>query len=264
MAVMIHQTSNSRGNYNFNACYYENLNLYYHFHSNYEIIYVVSGQVQAVIDNREETLPEGSFALILPNQLHSLTTMGDSAMWIWVFSEEYVYHFASRTKNLEGKISGFFCDPLVRRMAERYLIEEATEDIDMRKACFYAICSEFGRCVELRPKTKGNETLYQQIVDYVSNRFREPVSMKGMAEEMGYDYHYISRVFHNLFHMNFRSFVNQYRINYARELLIQGELNIIDIAYESGFQSVRSFNDVYKKLTGSVPSCVSGHISTLK
>jgi AraC-like DNA-binding protein len=75
-----------------------------------------------------------------------------------------------------------------------------------------------------------------------------------MAEEMGYDHHYLSRAFHEMFHMNFRDFVNQYRINYANELLMQGGRSITEVAFESGFQSVRSFNDVYKKMTGSVPS----------
>ena len=63
--------------------------MYYHFHGNYEVVYVVSGKADVMVDNRMEELTEGSFALILPNQLHSFNASEGSELWICVFSEEY-------------------------------------------------------------------------------------------------------------------------------------------------------------------------------
>ncbi len=254
MAMLVHQPTNSVGNYNFNAYFYTNYRMYYHFHGNYEIVYMISGKAHMIIDSRKEELMEGSFALILPNQLHSFHASEGSEMWICVFSEEYVYRFDSQIRNQVGAQSGFFCAEPVKELVLEYLISGKSEDIDMRKACFYALCSEYKRQVTLEPRNRGDNTVSLRMVDYVSGRFREPITLKGMAEEMGYDHHYLSRAFHEMFHMNFRDFVNQYRINYANELLMQGGRSITEIAYESGFQSVRSFNDVYKKMTGIVPS----------
>ena len=254
MAMLVHQPTNSVGNYNYNAYFYQNYRMYYHFHGNYEVVYMVSGKADIMVDNRTEELTEGSFALILPNQLHSFSNSEGSEMWICVFSEEYVFRFDSQIRNMEGSKSGFFCAEPVKAFVLEYLINGKSEDIDMRKACFYALCSEYKRQVELKARNRGDNTVCLRMVDYVAGKFREPITLKGMAEEMGYDHHYLSRAFHEMFHMNFRDFVNQYRINYANELLMQGGRSITEVAFESGFQSVRSFNDVYKKMTGSVPS----------
>ena len=66
-----------------------------------------------------------------------------------------------------------------------YLINGMTADIDMRKACFYALCSEYKRQVELKPSFRGDNTVCLRMVDYVAGHFREPITLKGMAEELG-------------------------------------------------------------------------------
>ena len=71
---------------------------------------------------------------------------------------------------------------------------------------------------------------------------------------MGYEEHYLSRCFHNCFAMNFKQFVNEYRIQFARRLLEQQPpLPITEIAYMSGFGSVRNFNRVYRAIVGTEP-----------
>jgi uncharacterized RmlC-like cupin family protein len=60
MAMLVHQPTNSVGNYNFNAFFYKNYRMYYHFHGNYEVVYMVSGKADVMVDNRTEELTEGS------------------------------------------------------------------------------------------------------------------------------------------------------------------------------------------------------------
>ena len=91
MAMLVHQPTNSVGNYNYNAYFYKGYKMYYHFHSNYEVVYMVSGKAEVMIDNRTEELEKGAFALILPNQLHSFQAEEGAEMWVCVFSEEYVF-----------------------------------------------------------------------------------------------------------------------------------------------------------------------------
>ena len=54
--------------------------------------------------------------------------------------------------------------------------------------------------------------------------------------------------------MSFNDYVNTYRFNTASEMLITTDASITEIAYESGFQSIRSFNNTFKKLSGLSPS----------
>ncbi len=49
------------------------------------------------------------------------------------------------------------------------------------------------------------------------------------------------------------TYVRFLRINYAKELLIGTDMNIVDISLESGFDCLRSFNRVFKEETGMTP-----------
>ena len=54
--------------------------------------------------------------------------------------------------------------------------------------------------------------------------------------------------------MTFNELLNMYRIETAIQLLDESDKKIVDVAYESGFQSVRTFNDCFKKHLGISPS----------
>ena len=56
--------------------------------------------------------------------------------------------------------------------------------------------------------------------------------------------------------MHFSRFVGWYRVDRARTLLQSTDLPITEVALRSGFQSTRSFNRVYRELTGLTPTQV--------
>jgi AraC-like DNA-binding protein len=65
------------------------------------------------------------------------------------------------------------------------------------------------------------------------------------------------------FLVNFYDFVNKYRVEEAKRLLLDNNRNykIIAIAYEVGFNSKATFNRVFKKFTGLTPSDFKENIS---
>jgi AraC-like DNA-binding protein len=58
-------------------------------------------------------------------------------------------------------------------------------------------------------------------------------------------------------HQHFFDFINEYRINAAKEILrnpSKKEFTILEILYEAGFNSKYSFNTAFKKHTGLTPT----------
>jgi AraC-like DNA-binding protein len=192
--------------------------------------------------------------LILPDQIHSYHTPQNSRVWIGVFSEDYIYDFSSQIQKKTGKQAKFSCDNTVRDFILQILIEKDIRDIYLQKSCFYAICDQYQKSGNLISKEFNDDNLLCKIVDYVSNHFQSNITLRQMARDLGFEYHYCSRRFHSIFNMNFCQFVNQYRVNYANELLKQNYRSISDVAFDSGFQSVRSFNNNYLTFFGTVPS----------
>ncbi len=251
--MIIHQQHNSMGNHNYNAFFYTNCEWFYHFHKNYEITYVLKGYVEMTLNGVKTILNAGDFVLILPNEFHAYYTPEASEVWIGVFSADFVGEFAKITGNKRARNSVFSCEPEIQRFLEKYLIVTDTPDTFILKSALYAVCREFLHHTTLYDATNEKDFIYD-VISYVSSHFQNPITLANIAEELGYEYHYLSRQFHNHFHMNFKQFLNTYRTDYVREQLLHTTQSITEIGLNSGFQNTRTFNRVFQEQTGVTPS----------
>ena len=114
------------------------------------------------------------------------------------------------------------------------------------------------RCIpllELDEKSKiGSDDLIYQTVAYISGHFRENVTLDKMAQEIGVSKYAVSRVFSGTFHSNFNQYLNDTRLRYACAKLENTTDSIIEICLDSGFESQRTFNRVFKERYRMSPS----------
>jgi len=61
--------------------------------------------------------------------------------------------------------------------------------------------------------------------------------------------------------INFTDYLSRVRIEKAKNLLLNRNLRISEIAYEVGFQSLTHFNRVFKKITGQSPTEYRGQLA---
>lgn len=196
----------------------------------------------------------GDFGLYLPYDIHSYTPEKECNYWILVFSGDFVHSFS---KGIVGKVGeGFVFRPgeSIARYVKEQLISNPRPTKYIMKSCLYAICEEYLSAVPLIPKDAKKVEIIVRIADYVSEKHTTHISLKSIATEFGYDYNYMSRQFKKIFNMSFTNFVNSYRLETAIELLETTNASIVDIALNSGFQSVRSFNDFFQKHLNATPS----------
>lgn len=69
--------------------------------------------------------------------------------------------------------------------------------------------------------------------------------------------HYLTQIFSEQLNQNFYLYINEYRINRVKQLLndpVNKDMTLLDIAYESGFNSKSTFNSIFKKITNMTPS----------
>lgn len=84
---------------------------------------------------------------------------------------------------------------------------------------------------------------------------RNDLNLDMVAEKLDTTRHNASQLINEHFEMSFHEFVNSYRIREAKELLEKDtKSNIIDIAYEVGYNNKVSFNKAFKKDTNLTPS----------
>ncbi len=120
---------------------------------------------------------------------------------------------------------------------------------------------------EVKEKYQNNSLDYEQIDVYFEQLLAilendKPyldgeLRLSDLAEKMGIPSHQLSQVINRAAGKNFFDFINGYRIGFAKVLLESAEereLNMLDIAMQSGFNSKASFNRVFKKETGLTPT----------
>ncbi len=83
------------------------------------------------------------------------------------------------------------------------------------------------------------------------------LTLGSLGEKLSINTFYISAVINKTFGKSFNELISEYRVNYAKKLLSQGnfqQMKLFAIALESGFSNKNTFNRVFKKITGNTPS----------
>lgn len=112
---------------------------------------------------------------------------------------------------------------------------------------------EYFAKIPLIEKSTKEYGILTKITEYIEKNHRKKITLMDIAKTLGYDYNYTSRYFHNTFNMSFTDFVNIYRLESALLLLEETDKSITCVALESGFQSIRTFNDLFKKTMSTSP-----------
>ncbi len=86
--------------------------------------------------------------------------------------------------------------------------------------------------------------------------YKYQLSLEELATKLNSNRHNVSLVINKYFEGNYFEFLNRYRIEYVKKLLINPEFAdtpIIQLAYDAGFNNKVSFNKAFKKFTGVTP-----------
>ena len=91
------------------------------------------------------------------------------------------------------------------------------------------------------------------IYKYVETYFQQPIKITAIANKVNLSEAAFCRYFKKSTKLTYTAFVNQYRINHAKKLLMQNA-NVTEACYDTGFESLSYFNKIFKKITGENPS----------
>ena len=262
-----HQAENSSFSI-FSSYYYDDEFPYsdnLHFHKNYEIINIIEGTCEITYQKKTFTLTEGDAILIKPFVFHGIVLKKNAKVRCAVSHKLLLYTLANYIDGYtpstpifrpSEKVIDYYNSELMRCFGKEPSVSEhlPSDKTLAVKGCLYAIGGEFLRQVSLIPSEKSNDSIIQDIIDYIAKNYTADISLHDIARELGYSYHYLSRIFNCTLGINFKTLLNIYRADYSIALLQNTPMQIGEIAYKCGFQTIRSFNECCKKLYDKTPS----------
>lgn len=99
-----------------------------------------------------------------------------------------------------------------------------------------------------------NNMYVKKISEYIEENYNKDISLVQVANYIGFSSFYLSKLIKESLEINYVTYVTTIRIEKAKQLLIENQLNISEVAYEVGYSEPKYFSNVFKKMVGMTPS----------
>ncbi|MCU6795082.1 helix-turn-helix domain-containing protein [Paenibacillus sp. WQ 127069] len=101
--------------------------------------------------------------------------------------------------------------------------------------------------------TIRNRTPVEQILEYIQTNHDKEISLNGIAEQLGLDPSYLSRLFKQAVGLNFMEYLLSMRVKHAKMLLVTTDHSVTEISQMVGYHNTASFIRIFKKHEGVPP-----------
>jgi AraC-like DNA-binding protein len=98
-----------------------------------------------------------------------------------------------------------------------------------------------------------NALLVRQIIEFIQENYNKPIKSEDLSEHFFFNSSYLNRVFKAHTGFNIRTFIIDYRINQAMEILRTQNISVSEVAFLVGFSDVPHFIKTFKSCVGKTP-----------
>lgn len=248
-----------------------------HWHEEIELIYVLEGEFEVWLNNRLYHLKKGELLIIGSREIHYFINNNLTGKRILIqFNLNLLENVYSDMQNLK------FIMPLFRKshqlntsinmnahhQLERQILELREEFQNKDKAYKFALMARMYDLItvllrhipveqysekEMNKLDKQLDIL-EKIFTYVEGHYKENIALEHISKIANFSPYHFTRFFKENTGMTFLQYLHLYRIEKAKKLLLSSSYQVIEIALQCGFESVKTFNRVFKDLTGYSPT----------
>ncbi len=237
-----------------------------HWHENFELCQPIEKACKFLVNGIVYDAQPGDIVIVNQQTVHNfIITEDNTPIRVFQFSPKVLLGFAASIKPVKvhikhkeiKKIPGleerlnFFFDVLQRELTERDALKSPF--IQSLCAAIYFLLMRHFSCGDGCPSSQEHNREFLKIVEYINEHFQEDITILSLSKTMFLSRGKLSEIFIKYSGMTLSEYLNTLRMNRANQLISQG-YSITNAALESGFQSIRNFNILYKKMFGITPS----------
>ncbi len=235
-----------------------------HRHDFYEFEILVEGCIRHTVNGKSEVLTCGDFWCLSPDEVHSLTTIGEGVRIynISVYLPEAAPDLCALIERFTFPSAGRLDEERLAVLAPLYELlfanaREGGENVAERVGalCEYILLSLLPLADHslLPPVPQGAARYVKAAMETVRRDFRQPLTLVGVAATLGISPGYLSTLFSECLGSTFKDYLAATRVRHAMRLLSSTQESVTEIAYACGFGSFSAFLRTFRGLCGMTP-----------
>lgn len=216
-----------------------------HIHKSTELVVVYGGRLRCTVNDETREISEGEIFIVNRYNTHYYEFVGDAACYIIVCGDEYLDYIIDDEKEFNN-----FVKPTEQKFQKTLkLLRETDLEFgkfnDLQKRGF--INSLFGilwdkGLLRKKPENKDGQ-IFIDINKFISKNYKNSISLKDIADYLGYNKNYISTLFNETMGLSFSEYINGYRLQKVMKMNREkkGKTSIRWIVGECGFGSMETY-----------------------
>lgn len=236
---------------------YRNLHNISHWHMEHELIACREGSAQVMLDDTMFNITQQQCIFCHSGRVHYISASPDSLLLVCLFNEK-MYDPITSPFALENPVFEDRYGILPKLSEIRHELQNQPIFFECRtEAMIGEILVDVFRGEPLRKaqwQFSDVITRYKQLLNYIDLEY-EHITYQNAVQFMNMSDAYFSRYFKRQAGMTFSQYLNVVRIEKAVQLLDSAPtMKITDVMLRCGFNTIRSFNRVFRAVTGFTPT----------
>ena len=230
------------------------------WHENLEMIYVVNGRLQVSSNEKKTIAGSGELAIINSNNIHFMQALEDSRYIVLIVDRGFCLsnHFDTSAITFESHVSDNEISVLFEKIAQDYKNDALPYHVPVMRATILTVLSlllsrHVASDVEIHKESNLLSSI-KKALGYIHTEYARHLSLDEIASVAGISKYYFAREFLRVTGLSFITYLNAFRCEKAKILLLEEKCNIESVAYSVGFASASYFNRIFKKVVGMSPS----------
>lgn len=249
-------------------------------HDFWEFLCVDKGEVLVTAGSKTHLLKKGEIIFHQPNQFHSVTTNGVIAPNLVVvsflcnspdmaFFDDKILSLGERERSLLATVISEATDafstpldnPYTRQLIKNETQKPGSEQlikVSLEQFLIFLYrkrgLPESGSPITKSVKLKQDEETLTYIISYMETHIAETISLDQICHDNLLGRSQLQKLFRNRYHCGIIDYFCHMKINRAKELIREKNLNFTQIADCLGYNSIHYFSRQFRKITGMSPS----------
>ena len=237
------------------------------WHREPELVYIMSGKAECVINGEEQTLDKGEFVLLNSEDVHLVRPLEDSScsLLFVIFSLEYIKQFKNAVDGLLfdiDSVSGIKerVGGLLGKISDSYGNNSAY--VSMLQIAYvnqiYYLLLEHCVCYRRLPNSSGipkrDFSYAKTAISYINENYSREITLDEISSIVNLSPSYFSKYFKKVTQTSFSEYLANLRLEKAIRDMLDNNTSVSAAALKNGFANVKSFITQCKKVYNCTPA----------